>query len=64
MSRLPIAWNESVRLVISDVDETIAAVYEPTVPEMIDELSSLLEEDKKLLLNQWRRLEQVKDRVT
>lgn len=48
---------------ISDVDETIAAVYEPASAAMVDELSSVLEENKRLLLVSGGGLEQVKNRV-
>lgn len=43
-----ILWNTDVKLIISDVDETIADNYLPATPEMAIELSSLLEEGKIL----------------
>lgn len=45
-----IKWNDRVRLVLSDVDETIADVYTPAEPGMIDELSSFLSDGGKLFM--------------
>lgn len=43
-----VRWNNSVKLIISDVDETIADNFTPAEPEMIKELTNLLEEGKVL----------------
>ena len=45
-----IAWNDNVRLVIADVDETIADVYTPAEPEMIVELNRLLGDGVRLFM--------------
>lgn len=51
MSETPsIKWNDQVRLVLSDVDETIADVYTPAEPEMANELSSFLRDGGKLFM--------------
>lgn len=43
-----IRWNNEVKLIISDVDHTIADVYLPASGEMISELEQLLSEGKVL----------------
>ena len=43
-----IHWNKQVKLIISDVDETIADLYLPAEPPMISELISLLHEGKAI----------------
>ncbi len=45
-----ITWNRTLRLAISDVDETIADVYSPAEPAMIAELSQFLREGHKLFM--------------
>jgi hydroxymethylpyrimidine pyrophosphatase-like HAD family hydrolase len=51
MSKTPsITWNRAVRLILADVDETIADMYTPAEPAMIAELSSLLSAGKKLFM--------------
>lgn len=40
-----ITWNNDIKLALSDVDETIAEVYTPAEPEMIDELTGFLRGD-------------------
>ena len=51
MSESPtIKWNPNLRLVLSDVDETIADVYTPADPAMAAELSSFLNEGGKLFM--------------
>ena len=59
-----IEWNDSLRLAIADVDETIAGVYEVAEPEMHTELQALLEEDVKLFMVSGGSLAQIKRRVT
>jgi len=44
-----VRWNKDVRVILSDVDETIADNFTPAEPAMINELSSLLREGKKLV---------------
>ncbi len=43
-----VKWNDEVRLIVSDVDETIADNYTSAEPEMIKELTTLLGEGKVL----------------
>lgn len=45
-----IEWNNQVKLIISDVDETIADLYLEAAPELIRQLERLLEEGKTLFL--------------
>lgn len=45
-----IEWNEKVRLIISDVDETIADLYVEAKPEILAELEKLLVDGKVLFL--------------
>ncbi|TAH32893.1 hypothetical protein EYC59_05715 [Candidatus Saccharibacteria bacterium] len=45
-----VQWNDKIRLALSDVDETIADVYTPAEPGMIEELSSFLSEGGKLFM--------------
>ena len=45
-----IRWNNQVKLIISDVDETIADLYLEAKPEMIVELEKILSEEKVLFL--------------
>jgi hydroxymethylpyrimidine pyrophosphatase-like HAD family hydrolase len=61
-------WNEKVKLIISDVDETIADLYTEATPEMIAELEKILSENKVLFLIsgqsvksiQWRIVDHIK----
>ena len=39
-------WNEKVKLIISDVDETIADLYTEATPEMIAELEKFSRKTK------------------
>lgn len=45
-----VLWNDSIKLALSDVDETIAEVYTPAEPQMIDELTNFLQEGRKLFM--------------
>lgn len=45
-----ITFNNSVKLIISDVDETIADLYKPADPQTISELTQLLRERKMIFL--------------
>lgn len=44
-----IAWNNSVKLIIADVDDTVSEVFKKVSPEMIKHLENLLEEGKFIL---------------
>lgn len=59
-----VEWNDSLRLAIADVDETIAGVYEVAEPEMHTELEDLLSEGVKLFMVSGGSLAQIKRRVT
>lgn len=43
-----IKWSDQIKLIISDVDETIADLYVKADPEMVKELSLLLKEGKAI----------------
>lgn len=45
-----IDWNPQLKLILSDVDETIAEVYTPAEPEMVAELSFILADGYKLFM--------------
>ena len=45
-----VKWNNKIKLVVSDVDETIADLFVPASPEMGAELNALLDEGKSLFL--------------
>lgn len=45
-----VVWNKDVRLVLADVDQTLADDFTPAEPAMIDELSGLLKEGISLFL--------------
>ncbi len=65
MNRTPdIKWNNSLRLALSDVDETIAEVYTPAEPEMIKELTTFLQEGRKLFMVTGGSLKRVKAGIT
>ena len=53
-----------MRLILSDVDETIAEVYTPAESEMITELSSLLSEGVKLFMVTGGSLKRVRTGIT
>lgn len=62
-----ITWNRKVRLIISDVDETVADLYLPAEQAMIHELTLLLQEGISLFFVtgqsvksiQWRIIDQI-----
>lgn len=45
-----ITFNDQIKLILADVDETIADVYCPAEPEMITELNKVLAEGRILFL--------------
>ena len=59
-----IKWSSEVKLILSDVDETIADLYLSAEPEMIAELSELLEEGLSLFLITGHGLKGIQDRIT
>lgn len=58
-----IAWNPNVKLILSDVDETVADLYVQATTEMIKELTSLLEEGKVLFFITGQGLKSVQWRI-
>lgn len=63
MSEDKIAWNDQVKLIVSDVDETIADNFTPAVPEMIKEIVALLEEGKVLFMVSGASLKRIRTRI-
>ncbi len=71
MSEDKITWNEKVKLIISDVDETIADLYKPAELEMIEELVGLLKDGKSIFFVtgqglksvQWRIIDQIPQKL-
>ncbi len=45
-----ILWNNEVRLILADVDQTLADDFMPAEPAMIEELSGVLREGRALFL--------------
>jgi hydroxymethylpyrimidine pyrophosphatase-like HAD family hydrolase len=58
-----IKWNDSVKLILSDVDETVADLYVQAVPEMHQELTKLLQGGKRLFFVTGQGLKSVQWRV-
>lgn len=58
-----IKWNDKVKLIISDVDETIADLYKAAEPEMINELASLLKEGKVLFFISGQSVQSINWRI-
>lgn len=62
--RPTVSWNNSLKLVLSDVDETIAEVYTPAEPAMIDELTVFLKDGGKLFMVTGGSLKRVRAGIT
>lgn len=58
-----IKWNDKVRLILSDVDETIADLYVAAAPEMHEQLISLLKENKAIFFVTGQGLKSVQWRI-
>lgn len=58
-----ISWNNSVKLILADVDETIADVYTNAVPEMILELTQILKEGKSIFFITGAGFQSVYERI-
>lgn len=56
-------WNDQLRLVLSDVDETVADLYRPAEPRMLTALSRLLEQGIALVLITGQSIANVEARV-
>ncbi len=59
-----IAFNKNVKLIVSDVDETIADLFVPASSEMAAELNKLLLEGKVLFLVSGSGLQSINNRIT
>ena len=59
-----ITWNPQIKLVVADVDETIAEVYTPAEPAMIAELTSFLTDGGKLFMVTGGSLKRVRTGIT
>lgn len=58
-----VAWNDEVRLILSDVDETVADLYLPAQPGMIDALRRILEEERSILFVTGSSIARVRARI-
>jgi hypothetical protein len=58
-----VLWNDRLRLVLSDVDETVADLYRPAEPRMLTVLSRLLEQGIALVLITGQSVANVEARV-
>lgn len=56
-------WNDEVRLIISDVDETIADLYVDASHKMCKELESILDEGKVIFFISGQSVRSVKKRI-
>jgi hydroxymethylpyrimidine pyrophosphatase-like HAD family hydrolase len=63
MNTPTIKWNNEVKIIFADVDETIADVYKPATSEMIAELEKVLEEGKLLFLVSGGGLQSITERI-
>lgn len=63
MTTPKIQWNNAVRLIISDVDETVADLYVKAVPGMCIQLTQLLNEGKKIFFVTGQGLRSVQWRI-
>jgi hypothetical protein len=58
-----VRWNDQVRIIISDVDDTVAPLYEPASSELACELSRLLSEGKVLFFISGQSADGIESRV-
>ncbi len=58
-----IQFNPQAKLFLSDVDETVADNYTPAIPQMIDELSSLLAGGKKIVFISGASVSRIRQRI-
>ncbi len=58
-----IEWNDDLKLILSDVDETIADLYMDAEPEMCEKLESLLREGKVLFLISGQGIKSIRRRI-
>jgi hypothetical protein len=58
-----VLWNDRLRVVLSDVDETVADLYRPAEPRMLAALTRLLEQRIALVLITGQSVGNVEERV-
>ncbi len=58
-----VRWNDDVRLIISDVDDTIAPLYEPASPLLITQLNRVLSGGRVLFLISGQSVDGIHTRV-
>ena len=58
-----IKWNDKVKLILSDVDETIADIYTKATQDMIYELNSIVEQNRVLFLISGGGLQSIRERI-
>ncbi len=58
-----IAWSNTTKFVITDVDETLADLFVPVAPAMTDELNRLLRDNVPLFLVSGAGIQSIYDRV-
>lgn len=59
-----IKWNSSIKLILADVDETVADVYTDAEPGMIDCLNKILSKGATLFLISGGGLQSIRERIT
>jgi hypothetical protein len=59
----PVVWNQKLRLVLSDVDETVADLYRAAEPGMLDALARLLDQGISLVLITGQSVDNIEQRV-
>lgn len=57
-------FNEKVRLIITDVDDTVSRVYRKTDPKLIFELERLLTEGKSIVFTSGQSFRGIHERIT
>ena len=63
MAPRSVSWNKKLRLILSDVDETVADLYRPAEPAMLDALARLLDQGSALVLITGQSVDNVEQRV-
>jgi hypothetical protein len=63
LTKRAVLWNDQLRLVLSDVDETMADLYRPAEQRMLTALSRLLEQGTALVLITGQSIDNVEERV-
>lgn len=59
-----VEWNKNLKLIISDVDETIADLYVEAMPEMIEALEDILAGGAALFLISGQSIGSIQWRIT